>query len=163
MNVKFLPILVAILVLGAASHGWAVDTAAAMKAVDPETASYVTPPSMPECAKMTVLSGDPAKGASMVLAKMASGCVIPWHWHTPTETLMLVSGSGQLEMKGGNPFSFKPGAYLSLPSHHIHQATCGTTECVMFISSDAAFDIHYVDKKGREIPMAQALKTKAKW
>jgi hypothetical protein len=25
--------------------------------------------------------------------KGAAGCVVPWHWHTPTEHMMIVSGT----------------------------------------------------------------------
>ena len=58
-------------------------------------------PGMPTCATASVQSGDPSKGASILLAKMAAGCVFPWHWRTaPNENLMMVSGSGLAEMKG---------------------------------------------------------------
>ncbi len=157
MNIKLLPILVMILLFGTAPATWAVEPMGQMIVVDPETAQFATPAGMPGCATMTVLSGDPENGPSVLLAKMSSGCKIPWHWHTATENVMLSSGSGKLEMKGSKPFPFRPGAYLSLPSHHIHQASC-SSDCMMFISSDAAFDIHYVNKKGKEIPAAEALK-----
>jgi hypothetical protein len=48
-----------------------------------------------------------------------------------------------------------------MPSKHIHQATC-TSACTMFVSSDAMFDIHYVDASGQEIPPEKALVTKKK-
>lgn len=133
---------------------------ATMVAVDPQTAKFVTPPGLPECAQMTVLSGDPAKGPAVILAKLASGCTVPWHWHTAVETLMVVSGRGKLEMRDGAAFDFKPGAYLSMPSKHVHQARCQSA-CMMFISASAAFDVHYVDDQGQEIPAADALKPPA--
>ena len=51
---------------------------------------------------------------------------------------------------------FAPGAYAYLPAHHAHQATC-TRTCVLFSGADAAFDIHYVDDRGQEIPLEKAL------
>lgn len=126
------------------------------------TAKFMTPPGLPACATSIVLSGDPSKGGSLMLIKAASGCVVPWHWHTPTEVLMFVSGHGKGEMKGSaTPVALHPGDYMSLPGKGIHQFTC-VLACTFFLSSDGAFDIHYVDASGAEIPPDQALKPKAK-
>jgi hypothetical protein len=41
----------------------------------------------------------------------------------------------------------------------VHRATCnGSAPCLVFLSSDAAFDVHWVDEEGMEIPFEQALK-----
>jgi hypothetical protein len=45
-----------------------------------------------------------------------------------------------------------------MPSHHIHQFRCSSGPCDLYISSDAAFDIHYVDAQGKEISPDEALK-----
>ena len=47
----------------------------------------------PDCFTISVERGDPSKGASVILAKFAPGCVAPFHWHTPSETVMIVSGA----------------------------------------------------------------------
>jgi quercetin dioxygenase-like cupin family protein len=114
-------------------------------------------PGLPTCASGSVQSGDPMKGPSVILAKVATGCTIPWHWHTATENVMLVSGTARLEMKDGKPATLKPGGFALLPSHHTHQFHC-TKSCALFIYSDAAFDIHYVDAKGAELAPDAALK-----
>jgi quercetin dioxygenase-like cupin family protein len=111
--------------------------------------------------KAAVLKGDPEKGPAVLLAKGTAGCRIPWHWHTAGEQIMVISGTGTTEMKDGKPFRMQTGSYASLPSHHVHQATCASA-CTMFVASDAAFDIHYVDAAGNEIPPEQALKAGAK-
>src|SRR5947209_1557682 len=54
---------------------------------------FVTFPGLPECGRNAVLSGDPAQGPSIILAKISSGCTVPWHWHSPNEELMMVSGT----------------------------------------------------------------------
>ncbi len=54
---------------------------------------------LPSCTTMAVESGDPSKGASVIVFKATSGCVIPWHMHTPNEHVMMVSGSAKLEWK----------------------------------------------------------------
>jgi hypothetical protein len=63
-------------------------------------------------------------------------------------------------MKDGPPLQFAPGAYASLPGHHTHQASCSRT-CLLFNGADAAFDIHYVDASGEEIPPDKALRPSA--
>lgn len=126
------------------------------------TGKFATAPGLPTCTKSVVLSGDPSKGGSLMLIKAATGCVVPWHWHTPTEKLMFVSGRAKGEMKEGTaPVMLHPGDYLSLPGKGVHQFTC-TAVCTFFLTSDAAFDIHYVDAGGKEISPDQALKSKAK-
>jgi quercetin dioxygenase-like cupin family protein len=117
-------------------------------------------PGLPACATLAVESGDPSKGASVILLKAPAGCVIPWHWHTPTEQIMIVSGSAKVEMKDtGQTSSLGPGGYAMMPRKHVHQFTC-TSPCTAFVSSDTAFDIHYVDSKGGEIPPEAALSKK---
>src|SRR2546430_7794579 len=46
-----------------------------------------------------------------------SGCMIPWHWHTPTEHVMIVSGSAKVEMKGGSNATLGPGGYARSEEH----------------------------------------------
>jgi len=110
--------------------------------------------------KGSVQNGDPSKSNSVILGKAMAGCKIPWHWHTPTEQLMMVAGSAKVEMKDGSPITLHPGDYASLSTKHVHQFTC-LAACTLFIASDVAFDIHYVDSSGSEIPVDQALKATA--
>jgi quercetin dioxygenase-like cupin family protein len=118
-------------------------------------------PGLPQCITGAVQSGDPATGPSVISFKATPGCVVPWHWHTPTEHIMLVSGSARVEMKDGaaKPAVLGPGGYAMLPAKHVHQFTCPTA-CAGFVYSDAAFDIHYVDESGAEIPPETALSKK---
>lgn len=127
--------------------------------VTPQEQKFVNFPGLPACATGAVLHGDPMsdKGAILIL-KSKAGCVIPWHWHTSTEQLGFVSGSGKLEMKGEAAKTLTPGSYVFLPSKHPHQFTCPTA-CSLFLATDAKFDIHYVDASGNEIPPEQALKS----
>ncbi len=116
-------------------------------------------PGMPSCIAMAVESGDPSKGPSVIVFKGTAGCMIPWHWHTPTEHVMIVSGSAKFEMKGGSSTTLGSGGYAMMPSKHTHQFTC-TSACSAFVSSDGAFDIHYLDANGKEISPDAALAKK---
>ena|SRR5260221_590685 len=125
------------------------------------TAKFGNLPVLPKCATIAVASGDPSKGAAVIMAKAATGCVIPWHWHTVSEQLMIVAGSGKVEMKEGAPMRLHSGDYLNLPAKNTHRFTC-VAACSFFIVTDGVFDIHYVDANGKEMSMDDALKAKAK-
>jgi len=115
-------------------------------------------PNLPSCLTMAVEHGDPSKGAFTLLLKFTSGCRVPMHWHTSAEELMLVSGSGKMQMQGGKTSALDRGGFVHMPSKHPHAFTC-VTACTAFLTGDVAFDIHYVDKSGNEIPAEQALST----
>src|SRR5215213_1093394 len=98
-------------------------------------------PGLPTCASGAVQSGNPVNGPSIILARIAAGCVIPWHWHTPNEHLMLVSGVARLQMKDGAPFTLRAGGFALMAAKHVHQFTCQQA-CVLYVYSDGAFDTH---------------------
>ena len=80
--------------------------------------------------------GDPATGPSVLLVRANAGCAVPWHWHTPNEHVMMVSGTLQLQMKGdAAPTVLRPGDYALAPGHHVHQAR-STGACSFFLHSD---------------------------
>jgi quercetin dioxygenase-like cupin family protein len=115
---------------------------------------------LPQCVTMAVKSGDPSKGAFVIVFKGTAGCMIPWHGHTATEHVMIVTGSVKVEMKDtAKTAVLGPGGYVLMPGKHVHQFTCAWA-CSAFVSSDAAFDIHYVDASGAEIPPETALTKK---
>lgn len=114
-------------------------------------------PVLPACMTISAVHGDPTSGAATILAKAEAGCLVPWHWHTANEQLMFFAGTGTLEMKEGPGRDIKSGDYLFLPAQQPHQFTC-TATCLFYDVIDAAFDIHYVDKSGKELPTDQVLK-----
>ena len=118
---------------------------------------FGTIPELPTCMSGAVQNGDPAKGAFIILVKLTTGCSIPWHWHTASEYLMIVSGTGRVEMKDGPSQTLRAGGFALLPSRHVHQFLCKKA-CTFFFYSDGAFDIHYVDAQGTEVPPEDALK-----
>jgi quercetin dioxygenase-like cupin family protein len=114
-------------------------------------------PGLPTCAAGSVQTGDPMTGAFIILAKLTTGCSIPWHWHTAGENLMIVSGAARVSMKDGPAQTLGAGGFSLLPAHHVHQFQC-KQKCTFFFYSDGAFDIHYVDAQGTEISPDDALK-----
>lgn len=124
------------------------------------TAKFISVPVLPACTTFAVERGDPMKGPGQIVIKAKSGCVVPWHWHTASEELMFVSGSAKVEMKDGKPAMAKAGDYIFLPGKHVHQFTC-VASCTFFNAVAGAFDIHYVDKDGKEVPPESVLKKEA--
>lgn len=114
-------------------------------------------PVLPTCMTLSAVHGDPTQGAATILAKATAGCVIPWHWHTANEQLIFVAGTATVEPKGAAGHDMKGGDFIFLPAKQTHQFTC-TATCVFYDVIDGAFDIHYVDKDGNEIPTAELLK-----
>ncbi len=115
------------------------------------------------CSAAGIESGDPVKGPSIIVEKFEAGCVIPWHWHTPNEHLMVVGGTFLVEIRSEQPVHLSGGDFARIPSHHVMQVTCvGTDPCVNFLYTDAPADIHFVDESGAEISSDQALKNYAK-
>lgn len=114
-------------------------------------------PILPTCATVSVQNGDPSKEPSVILAKVAKGCSIPWHWHTANENLMIVSGVASVGTRDGKPMMLSAGGFARMPSKMVHQFSCSQA-CSFYIASDAAFDLHYVDAQGTEMTPADALK-----
>jgi len=143
---------------------FAVLPASAQETPDPAvvakgmSAKFAALPGVPDCATLAVLKGDPGKGPSVVEMKFTPGCIVPWHWHTPSESAVPLAGLLEISMKGEKPVLLTNGDFGYLPPKHIHQAKCtGSKPCAAIFFLDAPFDIHYVDKSGAEIPAAQAL------
>lgn len=160
MNSKCLRAFLSILVVCLAAAAFAQNTDQA-SVVPMATSKFITLPVVPACLTLSPQSGDPNKGEAMLLMKMKPACMVPWHWHTASEDLMIVSGKGKIEMKGAPAHNVSSGDYVHLPSKHIHQFSC-STNCTFFLRISSAFDIHYVDKDGNELPVEQVVKPATK-
>jgi len=119
-------------------------------------------PALPSCFTIAVQSGDPATTQFVASVKATTGCVIPWHWHSASENLMIVGGNVHVGMRddSGKPMMEKTltaGGFATMPPKHVHEFKCEKT-CQLFFMSDGKFDIHYVDPKGTEIQPEEALK-----
>ena len=63
------------------------------------------------CLSSAVETGDPATGASTILLKATPGCVVPWHYHTAVEQLLVISGAVLTEMSGHPPGQLLAGGF----------------------------------------------------
>ena len=133
--------LVILLVVGAASlqgqgqnstHGIVTPLASAHLVFDGE----------PACLKVARENGDPDKGPSTFLLEAPSGCVVPAHYHTAEEQLMVVRGDVLTGMDGRPEQTLGPGGFAMMPSKAMHWFICKSKDtCLMFVTFDRKYDI----------------------
>jgi len=101
------------------------------------------PPFMPTGCEIAVLHGDPAKPNADVFFRVPGGAVIPAHWHTSAERMVLVSGEMKVAYAGQKPTTLRPGTYAYGPPKATHDATCTSKDpCVLFIAFEGPVDAH---------------------
>ena len=156
---KLFPVLAALLVAGGSAAQAATPGAAhAILLQRPADAKFLQIPGVPQCTSIAPLRGDMGKGPSTLMVRMRSGCMVPYHWHTPTEELLVLQGAPLAQMRGERPVMLKVGSYSQLPSGHVHRFRCTSkADCLIFLVADAAFDIHFADDAGKEISTDAAL------
>jgi quercetin dioxygenase-like cupin family protein len=98
-----------------------------------------------KCLQSAVETGDPAKGPSSILLKAPPNCLVPWHYHTAQEQLLVIQGSVRTEMEGMAPGALGPGGFAMMPGHAKHRFSCQSkTPCVMLVTFDRVYDIFWV-------------------
>jgi quercetin dioxygenase-like cupin family protein len=95
-----------------------------------------------KCLADVLEKGDPAAGASTFLLKAAPNCVVPAHYHTAQEQLIVVRGDVLTGMKDMAPLILGPGGFAMMPSKQVHWFTCTSKDgCLMFVTFDRTYDI----------------------
>ncbi len=98
-----------------------------------------------KCLISATENGDPTTGASAFILKATPDCVVPWHYHTAEEQLIVVHGNVLAEMDGISPTALGPGGFAMMPSKEKHQFSCKSkTECIMIVTFDRPYDIQWV-------------------
>ena len=98
-----------------------------------------------KCLQSAVENGDPATGPSTIILKAPPGCLVPWHYHTAAEQLIVVEGTVKTEMEGMSGRALAPGGFAMMPSKAKHQFACQSkTACLMFVTFDRKYDIFWV-------------------
>jgi quercetin dioxygenase-like cupin family protein len=99
------------------------------------------PEFMPKGCEIAVLHGDPAKHNADVFFKVPANAVIPRHWHTSAERMVLVAGELHVTYDGHETAVLKPGTYAYGPPKLSHKAECkGAVPCVLFIAFESPVD-----------------------
>lgn len=104
------------------------------------------PPFMPAGCEIAVLHGDPAQANVDVFFRVPARAVIPPHWHTSAERMILVAGEMHVTYEGQRTTVLKPGSYAYGPPGRPHRAACvGDAPCVLFIAFEHPVDAFPVD------------------
>ena len=99
------------------------------------------PDFMPKGCEIAVLHGDPARNNADAFFKVPANAVIPRHWHTSAERMVLVAGEMHVTYDGQPTAVLKPGTYAYGPARMPHSATCGAAgPCVLFIAFETPVD-----------------------
>jgi quercetin dioxygenase-like cupin family protein len=99
------------------------------------------PDVFPKGCEVSVLSGDPAKGASDVYLRATPGTDLKDHWHHSPEHVVLVKGKFSVTFADGRKASLDLGAYTLIPAGMPHSARCeGPESCVIFIGFEKPVD-----------------------
>ncbi len=158
---KFVSVVLSVVVVASSSSSLPASAAQAPVVTllqDPTTANFGAVPGVPECVTMAPLRGNLGTGPASVMVRMKSGCVVPYHWHTPSEELIVLRGAPLGQMLGMRPTILKVGSYSQLPSKHVHRFRCESKDdCVIALVTGGVFDIHFVDDAGKEISTEAAL------
>jgi quercetin dioxygenase-like cupin family protein len=110
--------------------------------VTPLASANLVADGKPACLNVARENGDPDKGASTFLLEAAPGCVVPPHYHTAEEQLMVVRGDVLTGMDGMAEATLGPGGFAMMPSKAMHWFTCKSKDaCLIFVTFDRTYDI----------------------
>ena len=101
-----------------------------------------------KCLQFALENGDLKAGPSTAVMRATPNCVIPPHYHTAEEQLMIVRGEVSTGMEGMQETVLGPGGFAMMPSKRVHWFSCtAKEECVMFVTFDRVYDIVWVKQK----------------
>jgi quercetin dioxygenase-like cupin family protein len=113
-------------------------------AIKPLSSVKFSPDDDVKCLLSAVETGDPATGRSTLILKASPGCVVPWHFHTAEEQLIIISGAVLAEMTDHQPARLGPGGFAVMGGRMPHQFTCQSrSACLMIVAFDRAYDIYW--------------------
>ncbi len=136
------PLVILLVAVGAASRGQGQGKTSPHGIVTPLASANLVFDGEPACLRVARENGDPDNGASTFLLEAPSGCVVPAHYHTAEEQLMVVRGDVLTGMDGMPEQTLGPGGFAMMPSKAMHWFTCKSKDtCLMFVTFDRKYDI----------------------
>jgi quercetin dioxygenase-like cupin family protein len=98
-----------------------------------------------KCLSSAVETGDLSKGPSTIVLRAPQGCLIPWHYHTAEEQLIVIQGKVPTEMEGMPKQVLESGGFAMMPGKTKHRFSCQSkVGCILFVTFDKAYDIFWV-------------------
>src|SRR2546421_10106916 len=105
------PLAILLVAVGASSQGQGQGQTSPHGVVTPLSGAKLVFDGEPACLKVARENGDPDKGASTFLLEAPSGCVVPAHYHSAEEQLMVVRGEVLTGMDGMAEATLGPGRF----------------------------------------------------
>ena len=102
-------------------------------------------PGFPAGIRNAPIATDPETGGPTYLARFPAGSEFAPHWHTYTETVVVLEGAVDIVM-GGNRYTATAGSYVIIPAkaHHAWY-THDDADVVLLARRDGPADFHFVD------------------
>lgn len=98
------------------------------------------------------VTGSSSTGNWVMYVKVNPGAWINWHWHSNPQTLFVVSGTMNYEVRPRPSVKLMAGSFLVIPGRALHNGTCVSKEpCTFFINNPLPNDKHMTDANGKEI------------
>ena len=158
MKRTFFVLAILLIAVGATSHGLGHSLehgqgqgqTAPHGVVTPLASAKLTSDGEPACLKAALENGDPNTGPSTFLGEAAPGCVVPAHYHTAEEQLIVVRGDVLTGMDGMAEETLGPGGFAMMPSKAMHWFSCQSkSPCLMFVTFDRKYDIVWAKEAGK--------------
>ena len=95
------------------------------------------------------VTGSTTAGNWVMYVKVNPGAWVNWHWHSNAQTMYVVSGTMDYEVRPQPSVKLTEGSYLVVPGHAPHNGTCISKEpCFFFIVNLLPNDKHMTDSSG---------------
>jgi quercetin dioxygenase-like cupin family protein len=107
---------------------------------------------------LAVVHVNPKTQATQLLIRAPKEVVVPWHWHTANEAITVLSGTFTVACESKR-IELGAGSFTYTPSRLIHEATF-TEGCMIAISADGPFDIHWAGAPPKANKPGEALPSK---
>ena len=95
-------------------------------------------------AQYSILHVDSISGSTQMLFRIPPNDTSPCHWHTPTESNVVVQGSAVMRHAGVTSGALGVGGFSLVPKRVPHQISTGPTLTIVFSSLDGRFDFNPV-------------------
>ena len=90
--------------------------------------------------------GNAKTGNWVMFVKFDPGAWANWHWHSNPQTMFVVSGTMNYEVKPHPVMKLTPGSFVVVPARALHNGTCVSQEpCTFFIENHLPNDKHMTE------------------
>ena len=116
-----------------------------MDLLDVEWSAPSDRPGYPSGLRNAPVATDPNTGGITYLAKFPAGSQFDMHWHTHTETVVVLQGSVDITLDG-KQFTANQGSYVIIPGRTHHAwLTHADGDAILLARRDGPPDFHFIE------------------